>query len=185
MWQALDVEIKRACDLSQISENTSLISELVWRASVSCHNWCHYQKIRVYEVCPEGFHPRNMKNRNIYWRRYKMEETLYIRQWRLSLLQSRHLGTSLSSPNCYQLPCRIILNLIESEISFFSKVILVSGTARSCREPNLGCRGAESPGWFDVSPKNSAWDMIMKLPITSCHSCSLLNHLNSFCRGMF
>ena len=26
--------------------------------------------------------------------------------------------------------------------------------------PNLGCRGAESPGWFDVSPKNSAWDVM-------------------------
>ena len=26
---------------------------------------------------------------------------------------------------------------------------------------------------------------MMKLPITSCHSCSPLNHLNSFHRGMF
>ena len=26
---------------------------------------------------------------------------------------------------------------------------------------------------------------MMKLPITSCHSCGLLNHLNSFHRGMF
>ena len=28
--------------------------------------------------------------------------------------------------------------------------------------PNLGCRGAESLGWFDVLPKNSAQDMIHK-----------------------
>ena len=33
-------------------------------------------------------------------------------------------------------------------------MILVLGKARSCKVPNLGCSGAESPGWFDVSPKN-------------------------------
>ena len=39
-------------------------------------------------------------------------------------------------------------------------MIAVWGKARSCRAPNLSCRGAESPGWFDVSPKNSAWDVV-------------------------
>ena len=39
-------------------------------------------------------------------------------------------------------------------------MILVLGKARSCRVPNLGCRGAESPGWFDVSLKNSAQDVM-------------------------
>ena len=34
----------------------------------------------------------------------------------------------------------------QSEISSFSKVILVLGKARSCRAPNLGYGGAESPG---------------------------------------
>ena len=47
-----------------------------------------------------------------------------------------------------------------SEISSLSKVILVLGEARSCRAPNLSCRGAESPGWFDVSPRNSAQDVV-------------------------
>ena len=47
-----------------------------------------------------------------------------------------------------------------SEISSLSKVTLVLEKARSCRAPNLGCRGAESPGWFDVSPKNSAQDVM-------------------------
>ena len=32
--------------------------------------------------------------------------------------------------------------------------------ARSHRVSNLGCMGAESPGWFDVSPKNSTQDMM-------------------------
>ena len=44
-----------------------------------------------------------------------------------------------------------------SEISSLSKVLLVWGKARSHRVPNLGCRGAE---WFDVSSKNSAWDVM-------------------------
>ena len=43
-----------------------------------------------------------------------------------------------------------------SEISSLSKVILVLEKARSHRAPNLGYRGAESPGWFDVLPKNFA-----------------------------
>ena len=47
-----------------------------------------------------------------------------------------------------------------SEISFLSKLILVLRKARSHKVPNLGCRGAELPGWFDVSPKSSAQDMV-------------------------
>ena len=48
----------------------------------------------------------------------------------------------------------------QSEISSLSKVILLLGKARSHRAPNLGCREAESLGWFDVSPKNSARDVM-------------------------
>ena len=48
----------------------------------------------------------------------------------------------------------------QSEISSLSKVILVLGKARSHRATNLGCMGAESPGWFDVLPKNSARDVM-------------------------
>ena len=47
-----------------------------------------------------------------------------------------------------------------SEVSSLSKVILVLGKTRSHRVPNMGYRGAESPGWFDVSPKNSAQDLM-------------------------
>ena len=87
---------------------------------------------------------------------------------------------------------------------FPSKVILILGKGRSCRAPILGCRGAESPGWFDVLSKNSAWAVMQEwtrcrsghdagvdvLLWWSCqspvaHSCGLLNHLNSFRRGIF
>ena len=80
-----------------------------------------------------------------------------------------------------------------SEMSSLSKVILVLEKARSHRVPNLGCRRAESPGWFDVSPENSVWGVMhewamllwwsFQLPVA--HSQGLLNHPNSFLRVMF
>jgi len=36
--------------------------------------------------------------------------------------------------------------------SFFQRAILALGKATSHREPNLGCRGADRPGWCDVLP---------------------------------
>ena len=55
--------------------------------------------------------------------------------------------------------------------------------------PNLGCRGAESPGWFGVLPK-ALHETRCTLLWWSCqspvaHSCSLLNHPNSFRAVMF
>ena len=76
----------------------------------------------------------------------KIQETLYIGQWCFSTLQSKHLETSHNSPNHRQLPCHIFLNLIDSQISSLSKVILILGKARSCRAPSLSYREAESPG---------------------------------------
>ena len=82
---------------------------------------------------------------------------MYIGQWCLSPLQSRHLGTA-------HISCPIVFSWISSTFwNFsFSKVILVLGKARSCRMPNLGCRGAELLRWFDVSQANctrcDAWE---------------------------
>ena len=76
--------------------------------------YTHTQK----KGCPESIQPRNMKNRHLYWRRYKIQETSYIGQWCLCSLQSRHLGTSHSSPNRHELHCHIFLNLINSLKSF-------------------------------------------------------------------
>ena len=127
-----------------------------------------------------------MKIGDIYWRRYKTQETLYIGKWCLSPLQSRHLGTSHSSPNCHQLPCNIFLNLTDCLKS------LVLGKARSLRAPNLGYRGLSHLGdlMFHKKTLHRMWCVsghiaMIKLPITGCHSCGLLNNLNSFCRGMF
>ena len=67
-------------------------------------------------------------------------------------------------------------------ISSLSKVILVLGKARSHRASNLGSKGSESPGWFDVLPKISAQNMVQER--ACCHGVAA-NHQNSFHRGMF
>ena len=135
----------------------------------------------VFEISPESIQPCAMKNRDIYWKQFKIQETLYIGQWNLSPLQSRPWELTQFS----QLPSAALLYFPEShrqsEISSVLKPILVLGKAGSHRAPNLGCRGEESLGWFDVSPKNSAWEklcirhdawvgafIVMKMPITSC-----------------
>ena len=69
--------------------------------------------IYEYEVCPESIQPYPMKERDIYWRRYKVWETLYTGQWLFSLLQSRQLRTSHSFPNPHQLPHLIFPNLTD------------------------------------------------------------------------
>ena len=53
------------------------------------------------------------KNKDIYWRRYTIQETLYLGQWCLSPLQVGTLGPQLSSPSHHQLPHGIFLNLTD------------------------------------------------------------------------
>ena len=65
----------------------------------------------------------------------------------------------------------------------FSKVICFGKSQKSqCST----VRGTESPKWFEILPKNSAQDMLHERAHyhDEAHSRSLLNHLNSFCRGM-
>jgi len=49
--------------------------------------------------------------------------------------------------------------LSHSQVSSLSKAVVDLGKARSLREPNLGCRGADRPGWCDVLPKKPAWEL--------------------------
>jgi len=37
--------------------------------------------------------------------------------------------------------------------------LLALEKARSRRESNLGCRGADRPGWCDALPKKPAWEL--------------------------
>ena len=143
----------------------------------------------VYEVCPEGIQPCSIRNRMIYWRRYKIQETSYTGQWHLSPLQSRCLGTLHSSPNCHQLPHHIFLNLIDSlKISSLSKVILVLGKNRSHRASNLGGKGAWVTWMIWCFTKISAWDMMHEW--VCCRDEATNHQLPTaaafwICRGMF
>ena len=118
---------------------------------------------------------------------------MYIGQSRLSPLESKACWDLIPFS---QLPSAALTYFPEShlqpEISSLSKEILVLGKARSGRTPNLGCRGPESPGWFDVLPeklctRHNAWAVVLWW---SCQSpvfrgFGLRNHPNSFCGGMF
>ena len=149
-----------------------------------------------------GIQPCTMKNRDIYWRRYQIQQTLYIGQWCLCPLQSRHLGTSHSSSSISSTVQNTPQNpLLESpsaapsyfsesdwwsEISSLSKVILVLGKARSLRAPNLGLGHWVTWVIWCVAKKLcrrcDAWVIEFlwwsyQSPVA--HSCGLLNHPNS------
>ena len=100
------------------------------------------------------------------------EDTRYKKHYTKDNDTSVHFKVGTLGPHTIsQLPSAALSYFPEShrwsEISSFSQVTLVLGKARSCRTLNLGCRGAESPGWFDVLPKNSAWDMMYEW--AHCH----------------
>ena len=95
----------------------------------------------VYQVCAEGIQPRNMKNRDTYWRRHKVQESLDNNKDKASQSPaSRHLGPSHSSPNSRHLPCHIFLNLFEGLKSLPFQKISVLGKSISCSVPNQGWR---------------------------------------------
>ena len=138
-----------------------------------------YQINILCKVCPEVIQPYNMKNRSSYWRKYKIQETLYTGQcvqWWLSPLQSRHHGTSHRSPNRHYLPCHIFLHLINSLTSlpfqrwfYFGEKPEVAG----CQIWAIGCLSYLGDLMFCQKTLHEMWCMsrdivVMKLPITSC-----------------
>ena len=146
----------------------------------------YWNSPELYKACPEGVQPRNMENRDIYWRRHKIQETLYILQWCLNSLQSRHLRTSHSSPNGHYLPSHIFLNLWGSETSSMSKD-LVLGKSISHRVSNQGWTGQT----FSQTTLHDAQHVAGGVTLWWCscqspvaHSCSLQSHPNSLHRRM-
>ena len=116
---------------------------------------------------------------------------MYVGQWCLSRLQSRHLGSSHSSPNCHQLPHCIFLNLID-----YLKSLPFPRWFYFWEKPEVSGHhiwvtvGAE---FFDVLLKHSAADvmheraheMVIKLPITSCPELWPSELSGWVCGGMF
>ena len=121
---------------------------------VFVHAYVFVFMCKVHGACPESIQSRNKKNRNIYWRRHKIQETLCIGQWCLSPLQSGQAPWDLTQFS--QSPSAAPSYFPDShgwpEISSLSKVILVWGKARSHRAQSLGCSRAQLPRWFDILP---------------------------------
>ena len=114
----------------------------------------------IYELCLESIQAHTLKSRDLYWRSYKTQETLCIWQWCLSPLQSRHLGSHTVLPITISCLLYFPESRQQSEICSLSKVILVLGKAWNHRAPSPGYSGAKAPGWFNVSQKNSAGDVM-------------------------
>ena len=130
---------------------------------------------------------------DISWRKYKIQEALYIGQWCLSPLQSRHFGTSHSSPNHHQLTCCIFLNLTEGLKSLLFQRCFYFWKSQKLQ----GTKSVLQGGWvasviwcFAKTPcmRCDAWAGVLswwRCQSPVAQSCGLVNHLNSFRRGMF
>ena len=112
----------------------------------------------VHNICPESSQPYTWKietfieqdRRKIVHRTMMPQSPSKQPPWDLTQFSQSPSATPSYFPESHQW----------SEISSLLKVILLLGKARSHRTPNLDCSGAESPGWFDVLPKISAWDVM-------------------------
>ena len=131
----------------------SFVTSLRLCYSVSIISFFIICPTHIYKVHLESIQPCNTKNRDIYWKEYNVQETVR----RTMMPQSPSKWAPWDLTQFSQLPSASLLYFSEtrgwSEISSTAKVILVLGKARNHRAPNLGCSGAESPGWFDVFQK--------------------------------
>ena len=118
------------------------------------------KKENVCKFCIEGIQQCNMKNRDIYWRRYKIQETLYIGQDASVPFKIGTLGPHTVLPIALSYP--IVFSWISSIVwnPFHFKSDFSFGKAGTHRAPNLGVGRPESPGCLDVSPKTSAQDVM-------------------------
>ena len=116
-----------------------------------------------------------------------------MRQWLLSPLQSRHLGTSHNSPNCHQLPCRIFLNFINGLKSLsFQRRFYFWGKPEvaGCQIWAVGVLSHLGDLMFRQKNcrRHDAWAGALlwwSCQSPAAHSCGLLNHPNSFHGGMY
>ena len=108
--------------------------------------------------CPQSIQQCYMENRHLLKKIQDTRNTVHRtvmpmghhRPWDLTQFSQSPSAAPVYFPEFHQW----------SEISSLSRVIIVLGKARSHKAPNLVCKGAESPGWFDGSPQNSVRDIM-------------------------
>ena len=116
----------------------------------------------IYEVCPESIQLCIMKNRHLL---KKIQETLYIGQWHLNPLQSRHLGTSHSSQV-----------FVDCNLYMFN----ILRCSACCRPSRM---------WITFNRFSTIFEVFVPYCYLCCTHCivpeGLLNHPNSFRRETF
>ena len=112
--------------------------------------------MQLYKVCPEGIQPCTMKKIHLL----NIQETLKEDNDTSVPLKAGTLQPHTVLP--ITISCPVIFSWMSSMVwnLFPFKGDFSFGKGQNRRVPNLGCRGAESPGWFDVSPENSAQDVM-------------------------
>jgi hypothetical protein len=110
----------------------------------------YYIRIRSRAVRKVSSHFGHLENRSrgldVTWQPVPEETILGNRE------QSLSRGASQSAVTCRWLSlCNVWPS--HAQISSLSTAILALGKAVSRREPNLGCRDADRPGWNNVLPK--------------------------------
>ena len=126
-----------------------------------------YQRVRLitwmgrdkkkYEGCPESIQPFWISREPVVWPWCNLAAS-QRRPYCASVNSHCPVGLVSRQWDAVDWACVLCDRDIHKSPSF-QMAILALGKARSRREPNLGCRGADRPGWCDALLKKPAWEL--------------------------
>ena len=140
----------------------------------------------LYEVCPESTQPHTMKNRGIYWRSYKIQHCTWDNDASFPFKVGT-LGPHTGLPFTINWP--IIFSWISSMVwnLFLFKGDVSFGKSQKLQHQNWVVGRLSHLGDLMSRQKTAGVGVLSWWSCQSpgAHSCGLLNHPYSFCRGMF